>query len=215
MCAQFEIEKTMLVEKLKKLQIEFYNLDFKLRILPHLEAPILVKKENTLKIESMNFSLIPWWSKDKKPKFATHNARLESIKDKPTWKSIFGKKHCLVPLTSFIEAIYEGEYAGHMVQFLLSECYFVPALFDTWHNKSTGEIVESFAIITSDPPKYVEEIGHDRSPIFISQDNVLSWLETEHKTDKLFFELLNKKISPEFSIKIDRKLKPGWEKRIQ
>lgn len=215
MCAQFEIEKTMLVEKLKKLKINFEDFNFKPRILPHSPAPILVQKDNQLKIEAMNFSLIPWWSKDKKPKFATHNARLESIKDKPTWKNIFGKKHCLTPVTSFIEPIYEGEYAGHMLQFNLSECLFVPSLFDVWHDKATGEIIESFAIITSDPPKYVAEIGHDRSPIFIKQEDVLLWMDTKNKTDNFFFDLLNKKITPEISVKIDRKLKPGWEKRAQ
>ena len=214
MCAQFEIEKSMLVEKLKKMQLGIENFNFKLRILPYSQAPALIKKENKIILESMNFSLIPHWSMDKKPKFATHNARLETIKEKPTWKNIFGKKHCLVPMISFIEPIYEGEYAGNMLKFNLNECIFVPALFDTWTNKETGEIIDSFAILTSEPPPFVAQCGHDRSPLFVDQEEILQWIETTEKNYEFFYKILKQHKTPKFSIEIDRNLKAGWEKRI-
>lgn len=56
----------------------------------------------------MRYSLVPNWSKEAKVKFATHNARLESIDEKPTWKTVFSEQHCLVPLTDFIEPILPG-----------------------------------------------------------------------------------------------------------
>ena len=214
MCAQFELEKSMFTEKIKKLSLDTNDFSFNHRILPHSKSPVLIKNENKLAIISMNFSLIPWWSKDKKPKFATHNARLETIKEKPTWKNIFGKKHCLVPMTSFIEPIYEGEYAGNMVKFNLNDCIFVPALFDTWTDKGTGEIIDSFAILTSEPPPFVAQSAHDRSPLFLDQEEILQWLEINGKNNEYFYKILNQQKLPDFSLEIDRKLKKGWEKRI-
>ena len=214
MCAQFELEKSMFTEKMKKLNLDIIDFNLNQRVLPHTKSPVLIKNENTISLKAMNFSLIPWWSKDKKPKFSTHNARLETIKEKPTWKNIFGKKHCLVPMTSFIEPIYTGEYAGHMIKFILNECIFVPALFDTWSDKGTGEVIESFAVLTSVPVPFVEQYGHDRSPVFLNQEKVFKWLDVAFKNDEFFYDILKQKYIPEFSIDIERKLKKGWEKRI-
>jgi putative SOS response-associated peptidase YedK len=55
------------------------------RFLPHKPAPVIKAVDNKFSLEWMNFSLIPSWSKERRPKFATHNARLESLGEKPTW----------------------------------------------------------------------------------------------------------------------------------
>lgn len=214
MCATFEIEKTLFIEKMQKINIQIENIDFNLRILPHSNSPTILKKNGNIQLELMNYSLIPSWSKERKPKFATHNARIESLMEKPTWKNLVGKKHCLVPLTCFIEPIYTGEYAGNMLKFKLDDCYLVPGLYDVWHDKSTGEVVDSYAIITGEPAPFVGDTGHDRSPIFIDQDIALNWLNTEKNSSDYFLRLLEKKQYPKFSVEIDRKMKSGWEKRI-
>ena len=68
-------------------------------------------------MKEMNFSLITSWSKERKPEFATHNARLFSedgdpIFKKPTWRGPFSSNHCVIPISKFVEPIYTGEYAG-------------------------------------------------------------------------------------------------------
>lgn len=214
MCATFEIEKQMFAETMERFLIDFSKVTIKHRILPHTPSPAVVKNEDGTVLEQMNFSLIPSWSKERKPKFATHNARLETIKEKPAWRNLFAKKHCLVPMTTFIEPIYTGEYAGNMVKFNLNDCYLVPALFDSWSNKETNETIRSFAIITSEPDLFVGKTGHDRSPIFLEQNEVIEWLDTNTNSENFFYNLLEKKVQPKFSVEIDRKLKAGWEKRI-
>lgn len=92
-------------------------------------------------------------------------------------------------MTSFVELIYRGKYAGHMVKFILSECLFVPSLFDLWKDKSTGEVIVSFAIFTSDLPNYVAQAGHDRSPIFFNQNDVIHAKAGIHITQNKYFDL--------------------------
>lgn len=208
----------MLKAKVKEMERLFgfkFPLDAEMydqRIVPYTKAPVVTQKG----FRMMNFSLIPSWSKEKKPKFATHNARLESITEKATWKKPFQSKHCLVPLTTFIEPIYENEMAGNMVQFNSPDGHIMVAagIYDEWINKETGEVVESFAIITSEPPEFVKTIGHDRCPFFINESVFKDWLETKQQNPSEVMQLLkNAKITPPLTVAVDRPLKPGWEKR--
>lgn len=89
------------------------------RYLPYTVAPTIVLGRNAdeLKLVPMSFSLVPSWSKEPKVKFATHNARIETVIEKPTWKIPFQKNHCVIPMTGFFESAYEGPLAGHIIQF--------------------------------------------------------------------------------------------------
>lgn len=181
------------------------------RIIPHSLAPVVTKEH----LRRMNFSLIPSWSKERKPKFATHNARIESIDEKATWKKPFLTQHCLIPMHTFVEPIYEGDLAGNMVRFSSIDILIAAGVFDMWMDPATGEIIESFAIITSEPCEFVASKGHDRQPIFLSQENARGWLKlnsTDSKVHKNF--LLESAIIPQLYTEIDRPMKAGWQKRI-
>lgn len=186
------------------------------RILPHQKAPVIVNKGKGPEVCFMNFSLIPAWSKEKRPKFATHNARLDSLTTKPTWKSSFLEKRCLIPISNFIEPIYSGSYAGNMVEFHQKDHNILSAagLWSEWTDKETGEVIESFAVITSDPSPYVKEIGHDRQPLFLKEAAFDRWLTPNKRTaNELLQILIEERDIPAFDVTIDRPLRPGWEKR--
>lgn len=185
-------------------------------IVPHTPAPVLLEREGRITLEEMKFSLVPSWAKEPRVKFATHNARLESIDEKPTWKHVFVKKHCVVPLTDFIEPIYEGEHAGHMVAFhdREGELILAAGVWEERVNKSTGEVIHSFAIITHDPPPFVAGIGHDRCPVFLDEKAAREWLSNGGSAAHALKEfLVEKQIIPDFQVENHRAMKPGWEKR--
>ena len=167
----------------------------------------------------MNFSLVPHWSKTKKVKFATHNARIESILEKPTWRMPFVKKHCLVPISEFVESITEvgKKYAGHLVRIRERENALMVAagIYDEWVDKESGEVIESFAILTTEPPPLITEIGHDRCPLFIQKKYYQDWLNYsgDGRGALDLLQLAQKHQSISFATEIDRALKPGWEKR--
>ncbi|BBH53052.1 SOS response-associated peptidase family protein [Fluviispira sanaruensis] len=215
MCAQFQVELIKFQKSLAIFALNLQSISWRSRILPHLEAPVILFKDEKYIIDLFHFSLIPVWSKVRKPKFATHNVRLETVLEKPTWKRPFLKNHCLVPMTAFIEPIYEGKFAGNMIRFELAECVFVPAIFDSWEDTSTGEVIHSFSILTSEPGKFVKKIGHERSPVFLKQNmkNLGNWFDFSKHDGNSFIELLNKQYEPKMSVIIDRPLKKGWEKR--
>lgn len=184
-------------------------------IVPHTMAPVMLLENGDILMQPMNFSLIPRWSKERKPKFATHNARLETIAEKPAWKESFQKRHCLVPMTDFIEPIYEGEHAGHMVGFRQRPDEFLCAagIWEEWTNRDTGEIIESFSIITADPPPFIAEIGHDRCPVFLNLDSGKEWLKLSAAPAEMIGFLNDNRMETEFTVERVRAMRPGWEKR--
>lgn len=184
--------------------------DFDHRFLPHQEAPVIRKYQDKLALEPMNFSLIPAWSKERRPKFATHNARLETLQEKPTWKRPLIHQHCLVPLTEFIEPIYEGIHAGHMVGFskASNEVLWAAGLWDEWLDKETGVIAPSFTIITHEPSPFVRDMGHDREPLFLNPRSFATWLDATEKNRTNWIDFLQSAHQePELKTREDRKLK--------
>jgi putative SOS response-associated peptidase YedK len=209
MCAQYRI-------KAKIKELEFYFsvtvedvIDWIDHMVPHGLAPVVTKGS----VRLMRFSLLPSWSKEPKVKFATHNARLETVAEKPTWKRPFLSNHCIVPMSSFIEPIYEGRLAGNMVEFQSSALMCAAGIYDSWTDRNTGEVIESFAVITAEPCDYVREIGHDRQPVFLNREDALAWTNLEGGAKQFTSFLTERAVVPQLTAEIERPLKSGWEKR--
>lgn len=190
------------------------------------EAPVIrLNALGELELTMMKFSLCPSWSKEFPTRFTTYNARmerenngrLEKIYEVPTWKESFIKgQTCLVPLNAAIESSYFGLSAGKMIQFTQKDksVYFVAGLWATWLNKETGELIESFTLITDDPYEFFFQHGHDRSIFVIDESAYQEWLTHRQLKPIDRFQLLrNNRINLDWSVVIDREMKPGWEKR--
>jgi putative SOS response-associated peptidase YedK len=183
------------------------------RITPYTNAPVITHDG----IHMMNFSLIPSWASERKQKFASYNARIETVIEKPTWRKPFESQRCIVPISKFIEPIYEHEYAGNMVAFERRDHgpLFAAGIYDHWIDKKTGEEVPSFALLTSPALEFVQRIGHDRSPIFLPKEAFTEWLKPEKENpQKLISFLKEHRLNPPLMVEKDRAMKPGWEKRV-
>lgn len=216
MCASYRIEwREDFFPLVAEMQIDIRAFAQDL-IVPHRLAPVYVQEGDKRILTPMRYSLLPSWSKEPKVKFATHNARLESIDEKPTWKEVFVKRHCLVPLSEFIEPIYEGEHAGHMVAFgdKGGDWIYAAGLWDEWVNRQSGEVIHTFAIITSEPPRFVAETGHDRCPVFLTEKGGREWLQNVGSPSAQLKKFLTEnKTDPDYVVSRQRPMKPGWEKR--
>lgn len=185
MCSQF-ILKSNLSKLLKRISSDVgvsEDREFDVRIFPYSKAPTIIFKNGAPTIKEMQFSLIPSWSKGKKLKFSTHNARLDTIELKPTWKKYFLESHCLVPMTHFLEAVYSGPLADNIIAFFneKEEPLLAAGISNTWVDNKTGEIIETFALLTDDPSDFVREHGHDRQPILLPEEKALDWLALKSK----------------------------------
>lgn len=218
MCSQYTLKvKPNEIQDELDLIVPDILVDSESRYLPHSSAPVIVNDKDRLKMVPMRFSLIPSWASEPKVKFATHNARIETILEKPTWKVPFVSKHCVVPMTSFYEAVYSGPLAGNMIRFRkdIDGTLYAAGIFDFWKDpEEPKNNFFSFSILTRDPSRFILEYGHDRTPLFIHANYVKEWLSIESKPPELIKqELLDNAFHPNFNVDVDRALKPGWEKR--
>jgi putative SOS response-associated peptidase YedK len=186
-------------------------------IFPKSNAPVIVRdKTDDTRLVGMQFSLVPSWSPEPAVKFATHNTRLETVGCKPTWKIPFKKNHCLVPMTGFYESVYEGPYAGNVIQFKpkAEKVLFAAGIFDRWVDQAGDNQLFSFSILTSNPSQFIQDNGHDRTPIFLNFADGKKWLSLLEREAEMTMFLNTQLEHPELEIEIDRPLKPGWQKRI-
>ena len=142
-------------------------------------------------IQSFKWGLIPFWTKDEKQadeiKRMTLNARADTIFSKPSFREPIMKKRCIVPSTGYFEWRHEGDKKIPYYIFLKDEEIFSMAgIYDEWLDKTTGEIIKTFSIITTEAnplTAYIHNTKH-RMPAILSQKDEEKWLApTLEKSD--------------------------------
>lgn len=135
-------------------------------------------------IQSYRWGLIPGWVKDEKQadeiKRMTLNARADTIFQKPSFREPIRSKRCIIPSTGYFEWRHEGDKKIPYYIFLKDEEIFSMAgIYDTWLDKSTGEVVNTFSIITTEAnplTDYIHNTKH-RMPAILSKDDEEKWLD--------------------------------------
>jgi putative SOS response-associated peptidase YedK len=96
------------------------------------------------------WGLVPWFAKTARLSYATVNARFEEITAKPSYKESWTRgKRCIIPAVSFDEPCWE---TGRNVWWRFQRADGLPwglaGLWNTWVDKASGEIVESYTMLT-------------------------------------------------------------------
>ncbi|SEF11606.1 Putative SOS response-associated peptidase YedK [Rhizobiales bacterium GAS191] len=97
------------------------------------------------------------------------NARAENIASLPSFRSAYAKRRCLVPVDN-LKA--KRLYAIAMKD---GSPFALAGIWESWKHPETGEVVRTFAVITTEPNELVAEI-HNRMPVIIAPDNYDRWL---------------------------------------
>ena len=158
------------------------------KVYPNYFAPVIKSHLGKRIIHPMRYRIRPNGSHEEIPaKFNVFNARLDSLETRKTWKNLLGKNHALVPLKKFYEWVPDENKKTKLISFFQKneELIWVPCLYDYWENQEKTLSYYSFAIITSEPNPEVLEMGHDRSPIFLKEENLDLWLNEKNKIKAL------------------------------
>ena len=173
--------------------------EWKPHVFPKYPSPVLVFEQGKRKIKKMNFGLIPFFEKEEKPKMVFHNARAETIAEKPSFKKSFLSQHCLIPLDSFFEYVLNADNKKQRLQFSQknNETLLAAGIWNRWKSPS-GNMTDTFSIITRSPPPLIQSLGHDRSPYFVRSGN-FEWIEKQNLDANETYKVLSASaIEPEF-----------------
>ena len=118
----------------------------------------------------VRWGLIPYWAKDpaKLPKM--HNARADTITEKPSFREAYRRRRCLMPASGFYEwKTEQGKKQPYYIHPAAGELFSMAAIWERW-----GE-VESCAVITTDANAKMADV-HDRMPVLIAPEDQARWL---------------------------------------
>jgi putative SOS response-associated peptidase YedK len=140
-------------------------------------------------IALMKWGLVPYWSKTVKLKYSTINADADKLSTSGVWREPFKHRRCLVPADWFYEwPVVDGEKQARAFSLKDQNPFAFAGLWDRWKDKETGEVLESFAIVTVEPNEWMAKY-HDRMGIIIEPKNYQRWLEPG-ELQRLPFDLL-------------------------
>jgi putative SOS response-associated peptidase YedK len=126
----------------------------------------------------MRWGLIPHWAKDEKMAYKMINARVETLTQRPAFRSLLAAHRCLVPASGYYEWQEEGREKTPYYIHPQSEPFVAFAgLYDTW-TKPDGEDLYTFTIITTEADPFMERL-HNRMPVILSRELEDAWLDTE------------------------------------
>lgn len=157
----------------------------------HPILPVIVKQNNKLVAESMQWGLIPSWTKDEtaanEMSKLGFNARGETMDEKPMFRNAFKQQRCLIPASGFFEwkTVRNKKYP-YFISPTDNDSFLFAGLFEMWTNKETGEIIKSYAIITSQPNPLMKEIHNvkQRMPFILKDSQISDWLGNDPEIAK-------------------------------
>lgn len=96
------------------------------------------------------WGLIPWFAKAPKLTYSTNNARSEELEGKATFKDPWKRgQRCIIPAWTFDEPNWEsGKNVWWRFRRADGQPWGLAGLWATWTDKSTGEVHESYTMLT-------------------------------------------------------------------
>ncbi|MBE7462101.1 MAG: SOS response-associated peptidase [Planctomycetes bacterium] len=136
------------------------------------------------KLLALKWGLVPSWAKDPAIGVKMLNARGETVAEKPSFRSAYKKRRCVLPAGGFYEWKREGKNKQpfHIVR-RDGRVLALAALWERWEPKD-GAALETCAIVTIGPNAVMEPI-HDRMPVILDGGTLDAWLNPETPAEDL------------------------------
>jgi len=138
-------------------------------------------REAQRELTTVSWGLIAPWSENPADALRSQsqaiNARTETVHEKPTFRSSFTSRRCLIPASGYYEWATEmGPYSPKQPFFIHGEGLIAFAgIWDRWRSPD-GTYKESAAIITRPAVEFLANVHH-RMPTFLPRDRWSAWLD--------------------------------------
>ena len=154
-------------------------------IAPTQQIPVVIEEEANGEanggrtLEIMHWGLIPSWAKDPSIGARMINARAETVSEKPSYRSAFKKRRCLIVADGFYE--WKRTDDGKQPYYLRlagGGPFGFAGLWESW-SMDSGDEMRSATIITTEPNEVAAEV-HNRMPVILPPDLYDVWLDPDN-----------------------------------
>jgi putative SOS response-associated peptidase YedK len=147
-------------------------------VAPTQEVLSIIRQNDQNHLVRLNWGLVPFWSKDKSIGGRLINARSETAGSKPSFRTAFRKRRCLILADGFYE--WTGDKGNKQPMFLTlpdGNPFAFAGLWETWDDKGKEETpYRSCTILTREASESVRPIHH-RMPVILKPDVYGDWLD--------------------------------------
>lgn len=135
-------------------------------------------------VEFFHWGLIPSWAKDPKIGNRMINARSETLAEKPSFRSAYKRRRCLILADGYYEwKQVPGDRRKQPVYIRLQsqKPFALAGLWEIWQAEGMDKPIRSCTIITCPPNALLEKIHH-RMPVILPQDAYAEWLSPDERS---------------------------------
>lgn len=178
MCGRFVMHSSE-EELLEEFGVEtiHHEVSASYNIAPSQDVAVVLQGRGERHLGYLRWGLIPSWTKDLKKARRPINARSETVHSKPTFRSPFKRRRCLIPANGFYEWQKTGQ--GKIPTFLYMPerpLFAMAGLWDRWESPE-GELISSCTILTTEANERIAPI-HNRMPVIVNPDDFDLWLDS-------------------------------------
>jgi len=128
------------------------------------------------------WGLVPSWSKDIKIGSRLINARSETVAEKPSFRTAFKRRRCIIPANGF----YEWQRRGSRKQPVYihaadNNLLALAGLWEVWRTPD-GDSLQTCTILTTSPNEIMAPI-HNRMPVILEPEDFDTWLDPGPQPD--------------------------------
>ncbi|MBN2682359.1 MAG: SOS response-associated peptidase [Bacteroidales bacterium] len=182
--------KVVSLEKIKKLEDNYHISGFQ-----NIACPVITNTEKD-EFNFFEWGLIPNWTanieKAEEIRKITLNAKAETVFEKPSFSESIISRRCLIPATGFYEwyTIKNGAKSykyPYYISMQNDEMFVFGGIWDSYKNMETGQIIDSFSIITTQANELMAEIHNlkRRMPLIIPPEKACDWLVEDIKEEEI------------------------------
>lgn len=146
-------------------------------IAPTQYVPVVRHDESAARrLALLYWGLVPSWATEKSIGARMINARAETVSEKPSFRSAFKRRRCLVLADGYYE--WQTQLQGkqpHFVRMRSGEAFAMAGLWETWRDGDGIEPLESCTIITTDANVELTHI-QNRMPVILPPEQYDFWL---------------------------------------
>jgi putative SOS response-associated peptidase YedK len=133
-------------------------------------------KSGLRELTHFHWGLIPRWAKDPAIGSRMINARSETAAEKPSFRTAFKYRRCLVPADGFYEwQKLNGRKQPGRIQIQDGGVFAIAGLWEHWIGNDGSEI-ESCTLLTTEPNETLRPI-HNRMPVILPPEDFDLWLD--------------------------------------
>lgn len=138
----------------------------------------IITNDAPQEVTLVKWGLVPHWSKDPAIGNKMINARSETAAEKPSFRTSFKYRRCLIPASGFYE--WKKTDNGKVPQYIYLQdepVFSFAGLWSVWTDPEGGELWTA-TILTTDANDKMKSL-HDRMPVILPRESRELWLDKE------------------------------------